>query len=139
MNTPQKPSYVKLSELIKPGKGSVNKSCQQVAYSWHLTGDKSRGSGALAIYFNEKSLREIRYRDGDRIEISIGEKEIVFDFGAELPFSVYGHKNGCKNRMAKCSSNGIEVMKERLPDMQSKTELEIVSMTVGRIICKLPS
>lgn len=109
-----------------------------MGYSWHLKGDKKREAGALAIYFNEKPLQLARYRQSDRLEISIGNNEIVFEFGDGLPFSVYGNKGSC-NRMAKCSTKGIEVLKEMLPDNDEKTELEIISVSIGKIICKLPT
>ena len=128
--------YIKLSELIKPGSGTLGGS-QQVGYSWHLKGNKTKEAGALAIFFNESPLRKARYRESDRLEISIGNDEIVFEFGDGLPFSVYGNKGSC-NKMSKCSTKGIEVLKEMLPDNKEKTELEIISISIGKITCKLP-
>ena len=126
----------KLSEIISRGHGGAHSKIGPVAYSWHKKGMKSNPeSYALCVFFTTKILEEVRFRDGDKVDIRFDDGNATFLFGSEQPFSVY--KSSGTKFMMKVSSRGIEKLVKLLPDTGKPETMTVIGTGTGYIVCSL--
>jgi hypothetical protein len=141
MNITNKPEIrkdipFKLSEIVTHGRGSFKSDSGPVCYSWHKKGKASNpDSYALCVFFTTKILDEIRFRDGDKVDISFNQGTATFTFNPSNPFSVY--KSSGTKFMMKVSTRGIEALMQILPDTGKPESMAVIMTETGIIHCSI--
>jgi hypothetical protein len=129
-----KDTSFKLSEIITNGRGGSNNETGPVSRSWHKKGKKSKpDTYALCVFFTTKILDEIRFREGDKVDISFHDGKATFNFSPSNPFSVY--KSSGTKFMMKVSTCGIEKLMAILPDTGKPESMPVVFTKTGSITC----
>jgi hypothetical protein len=126
----------KLSEIITPGKGVNYSDVGPVCYSWHKKGKKTKeDTYSLCVFFSLKILDEVRFRSGDRVDISFTDGIATFNFSPTNPFNVY--KSSGTKFMMKVSSRGIEKLMAILPHTGKPETLKVTKTSTGVITCSM--
>jgi len=109
-----------------------------VFYSWHSNnqkGTKHRAIKALSFRLSDKTLKQVRFVDGDRCSIHINDEmtEVIFVISTE------GYKltKSGKHRVVGVNYEGVEKLMEIFPEGKQVT-LPIVETCAGKVICKIP-
>ena len=122
----------KLSEIVSHGRTGSNLDTGPVCYSWHKKGLKSKPETyALCVFFSTQILDEIRFRQGDKVDISFEDGKATFNFSTSNPFSVY--KSSGTKFMMKVSTRGIESLMKILPDTGKPERLNVSFTATGTI------
>jgi hypothetical protein len=130
-------TQIKLSGLLKRATSNSQTVTAPVAYSWHKKGNKSlQGKYALAVFFTTDMLSEVRYRDGDRMEVVFSGDTVEFNLASTNPFSIY--KSNGRKYMMKVSTAGIEDAMTILPNTGKAEPLPVIRTATGQIFCQLP-
>lgn len=134
--TIKKEESFKLSEIITHGRGGLQANNNPVCYSWHKKGNKSNpNSFAFCVFFTRKMLDEIRFREGDKVDVSYAAGVVTFNFNPENPFSVY--KSSGTKFMMKVSTQGIERLMGVFPDTGKVEDIKVTSSRTGVITCAI--